>query len=236
MAFAPGGQCSLSLSVPRWAFHNKLIPRHSFMRPLARPPIHSLSLLCSFVNKNSQKHSLPPFFSLSPTLMYPPYRPREWRTAAGSGRYTSLPLPPSSSLTSSPIPPGEKVIFLLCCLSLPLPPSSLSWGGEMRGIYQPVAIQTNSKERGRSPAPAWRAGSGTDIARRLTSDAASIEGAIVLFSLTQVACATTLKIRTKAPRRLLQTDLWRQSVERDGGRSPPSLEMIFPLTAEWDRI
>ena len=145
--------------------------------------------------------------------MYPPYRPREWRTAGGraGGTPASLPLPPpaaSSSLTSSSIPPGEKVIFLLCCLSL------FTLLGRRNEGDLPASCYPNQLEGGRPESRAWRAGSVTDIARRLTSDAASIERAIVLFSSTQVACATTLKIRTEAPRCLLQTaDLWRQSAE-----------------------
>ena len=107
----------------------------------------------------------------------------------------------------------------------------------MRGIYQSVAIQTNSKEGGRSPEPGGRVGSVTDIARRLTSDAASIERAIVLFSLEQVACATTLKIRTEDPPSLSPDSRSLGAISREReGRSLPSPEMIFPLTAEWDRI
>ena len=187
MAFAPGRRAGAGVRSPTsvgWAaFHNKLIPRHSFMRPLAHPfPLSPL-----FFCEQKQPETFPSsiLLSLSPTLMYPPYRPREWRTAGGraGGTPASLPLPPpaaSSSLTSSSIPPGEKVIFLLCCLSL------FTLLGRRNEGDLPASCYPNQLEGGGRPeSRAWRAGSVTDIARRLTSDAASIERAIRSYSSAQ---------------------------------------------------
>ena len=96
----------------------------------------------------------------------------------------------------------------------------------MRGIYQPVAIQTNLRERGQSPAPGGRI-SDRYRAEIDLSDAASIERAIVLFSLEQVACATTLKIRTEAPPSLSPDSRSLGAISRE--REEGTLSSLLPL-------
>ena len=129
------------LPLSRWAFHNKLIPRHSSIPPPFRPSILSLSLspslLCSFVNKNSQKHSLL-HSSAADVSSIPRPRGRQARGRSPPSLPARLPLPSSGVRLANLIldSSGRKGDFLVVLSAVAAASLFLSLGiGEIRGIF-----------------------------------------------------------------------------------------------------